>query len=77
MNGSSYNRLYPPNHSTLDVGKQATNISIRIEIKTINDIKLDKRKIDLSYIMKFSWIENRISYFNIPKQGSDYIQDVN
>ena len=71
MNESSYNKLYPPR--TLDVGSQATNISFRVHIKSINDIKLDKRKIDLSYNIMFTWKENRISYFNIPKQGSDYI----
>lgn len=71
MNESSYNRLYPPKHSTLDVGSRATNISFRVEITSINDIKLDKRKIDLSYNMMFTWKENRISFFNIPEQGSE------
>lgn len=69
-----YNKLNPPQHKLLKSGQKAAEIGIGIEIISVDKIDIDNSKIVLSYRLELSWVENRLSYFNLVQNNTeDYV----
>ena len=62
---SFYNKEAPPVNGLTDSNNKVAYIGVAIDILSINEVQLEKSKIDVSYNLELSWIENRLSYFNI------------
>ena len=71
---NAYNRLSPPEHIMLDSEQKAAQIGVAIEIGSVEKVDVDTGKIYLSYRLTLSWVENRLSYFNLAKnKTNDFI----
>lgn len=64
----SYSKQKPPD---LSAGEKITHVEVSITLLSVNEINLDKNKIDLSYRITLFWIENRLSYFNLANHQTD------
>lgn len=66
----SYSKLNPPENTILESGENAAEVGVAIEIVSVNSVDLDRGKIDLSYKIELSWVENRLSYFNLVERNA-------
>ena len=68
---NAYNRLSPPEHMILDSEQKSAQIGVVIEIESVKKVDVDTGKIYLSYRLTLSWVENRLSYFNLAINKTD------
>lgn len=60
----NYHKETPPSSGHDNQGISFLKLGATFEILSVENIDLDRNKIEILYSLKFSWIENRLSYFN-------------